>query len=95
MPGISSRSSTRCETRRGMPGAASSSRAPRQISLHKLMAYKDEYEVARLYTDDSFARQLAEQFDGKPGLVFHLASPAMGSRKRAFGPCRWTRLAAG
>ena len=65
------------------------------ISLHKLMAYKDEYEVARLYTDDSFARQLAEQFDGKPGLVFHLASPAMGSRKRAFGPCRWTRLAAG
>ena len=28
------------------------------------MAYKDEYEVARLYTDGVFAKELAEQFEG-------------------------------
>ena len=35
--------------------------------LFKLMAYKDEYEVARLYTDGEFAKALKEQFDGDPG----------------------------
>jgi indolepyruvate ferredoxin oxidoreductase len=33
--------------------------------LFKLMAYKDEYEVARLYTDGAFRKQLEETFDGK------------------------------
>ena len=32
--------------------------------LFKLMAYKDEYEVARLYTDGAFAKQVETQFDG-------------------------------
>ena len=32
--------------------------------MRKLMAYKDEYEVARLYTDGEFAKRLAEQFEG-------------------------------
>ena len=32
--------------------------------LFKLMAYKDEYEVARLYSDGEFAKALQEQFDG-------------------------------
>jgi indolepyruvate ferredoxin oxidoreductase len=43
--------------------------------LFKLMAYKDEYEVARLYTDGSFAKQIAASFDGDMRLEFHLAPP--------------------
>ncbi|MGL5362100.1 MAG: indolepyruvate ferredoxin oxidoreductase family protein [Bosea sp. (in: a-proteobacteria)] len=71
--------------------------------LFKLMAYKDEYEVARLYTDGSFAKQLASTFeptgaDGAPiRLEFNLAPPLMGRknadgtpRKTAFGPWMMT-----
>jgi indolepyruvate ferredoxin oxidoreductase len=43
--------------------------------LFKLMAYKDEYEVARLFTDGSFARQIAAAFDGDLKFEFHLAPP--------------------
>ncbi len=52
--------------------------------LFKLMAIKDEYEVARLYTDGSFARQLAATFDGDLKLTYHLAPPILG-RKNASG----------
>ncbi|WP_423457855.1 indolepyruvate ferredoxin oxidoreductase family protein [Ottowia sp. VDI28] len=62
-------------------------------NLFKLMAYKDEYEVARLFTDGRFEAQLAEQFEGTPRLRFHLAPPILGQRdasgvpvKRTFGP---------
>ncbi|MBS3647851.1 indolepyruvate ferredoxin oxidoreductase family protein [Pseudaminobacter sp. 19-2017] len=48
--------------------------------LFKLMAVKDEYEVARLYTDGSFKRQLAKEFDGYDRLEFHLAPPILGQR---------------
>ncbi|NGN42641.1 indolepyruvate ferredoxin oxidoreductase family protein [Mesorhizobium sp. CGMCC 1.15528] len=41
----------------------------------KLMAYKDEYEVARLHRDHSFAQKLAEQFEGDFTLKYHLAPP--------------------
>jgi indolepyruvate ferredoxin oxidoreductase len=54
-------------------------------NLAKLMAYKDEYEVARLYTDGHFERAIAEQFDGWKGLRFHMAPPllsALGARFR-------------
>src|SRR5262249_26569587 len=44
-------------------------------SLFKLMAYKDEYEVARLYTDGSFWQRLNAQFEGDFTLNFHLAPP--------------------
>jgi len=61
--------------------------------LFKLMAYKDEYEVARLYTDRGFMEKLGEQFEGKPVLRFHLAPPLLGRRdaegralKTSFGP---------
>jgi len=63
--------------------------------LFKLMAVKDEYEVARLYTDGGFRRQLAETFDGDLRLELHLAPPVPllqrktdfgGSRKITFGP---------
>ncbi len=64
--------------------------------LRKLMAYKDEYEVARLYTDGEFQMRLAEQFEGKPTLEFYMAPPALvkpkgegaaaAPKKRRFGP---------
>ncbi|MEO8079814.1 MAG: DUF6537 domain-containing protein, partial [Caldimonas sp.] len=63
--------------------------------LRKLMAYKDEYEVARLYTDGEFERQLAGRFEGKPVLEFYMAPPvlvkprsgrAAAPRKVRFGP---------
>jgi indolepyruvate ferredoxin oxidoreductase len=63
-------------------------------SLFKLMAYKDEYEVARLYTGDEFKNQLNAQFEGDFHLEFHLAPPLVAERdqrtghlkKRAYGP---------
>ncbi|MGH6933647.1 MAG: DUF6537 domain-containing protein, partial [Dongiaceae bacterium] len=60
----------------------------------KLMAYKDEYEVARLYTDGRFLDQLNAQFEGDFFLEFNLAPPLLAARdpqtghlkKRTFGP---------
>jgi indolepyruvate ferredoxin oxidoreductase len=45
--------------------------------LFKLMAYKDEYEVARLYTDGAFAEQLKTSFDGNLKMKIHLAPPLL------------------
>ena len=53
------------------------SAAPSPNQLRKLMAYKDEYEVARLYTDGVFAKELAEQFEGDLSLEFYMAPPAL------------------
>jgi indolepyruvate ferredoxin oxidoreductase len=44
-------------------------------NLFKVMAYKDEYEVARLYANKDFLLQLAGQFEGDLQLQFHLAPP--------------------
>ena len=59
----------------------------------KLMAYKDEYEVARLYTDGEFLKRVGEQFEGDWKLRFHLAPPLFARRdaaghliKRSYGP---------
>ena len=49
-------------------------------SLYKLMAYKDEYEVARLYTDGEFLKKLGTQFEGDYKLAFHLAPPLFAER---------------
>jgi len=49
-------------------------------SLFKLMAYKDEYEVARLYTDPAFMKGLKQQFDGKLTLSFNLAPPLFAKK---------------
>ena len=62
--------------------------------LFKLMAYKDEYEVARLYTDGAFAKQVKAAFDGDLKFEFHLAPPLLARRdpetghlrKMTFGP---------
>jgi indolepyruvate ferredoxin oxidoreductase len=48
--------------------------------LFKLMAYKDEYEVARLHTDQSFINKIANQFEGDYKLVHHLAPPLLAQR---------------
>ncbi len=67
-------------------------------NLFKLMAYKDEYEVARLHTDAGFAEKIAAQFEGHYTLHHHLAPPLLARRnaqgellKRAYGP--WMRWA--
>ena len=61
--------------------------------LFKLMAYKDEYEVARLHADAAFAAKIGEMFDGEVKLVHHFAPPILGKTdaqgrpvKQAFGP---------
>lgn len=59
-------------------------------ALFKLMAYKDEYEVARLYTDGTFKRELKEAFEGPLHLRFHLAPPLLARRDRATGQLRKT-----
>ena len=54
-------------------------------ALFKVMAYKDEYEVARLYTQSDFLRRVADQFDGPYELRFHLAPPLLAERDPATG----------
>ena len=51
----------------------------------KLLAYKDEYEVARLYTRPEFLSRLREQFDGKIRLGIHLAPPLLSKRNPETG----------
>jgi indolepyruvate ferredoxin oxidoreductase len=66
--------------------------------LFKLMAYKDEYEVARLHTDPGFTAKVEAMFEGEVRLVHHLAPPLLARKtprgelvKRPFGP--WVRKA--
>ena len=68
--------------------------------LFKLMAYKDEYEVARLHTDKAFTDKIAAMFEGDYRIVHHMAPPLMAKRnekgelvKQSFGP--WLRRALG
>ncbi|MFC0250409.1 indolepyruvate ferredoxin oxidoreductase family protein [Massilia consociata] len=68
-------------------------------SLFKVMAYKDEYEVARLHTRTGFLEGLKEQFDGDFRVEYHLAPPLLARKKPGsdipakmrFGP--WMRSA--
>jgi indolepyruvate ferredoxin oxidoreductase len=62
-------------------------------SLLKLMAYKDEYEVARLYTDGDFLRSLRHQFDGDVRLEFYMAPPVLSKSRDGQQP-RKVRLGA-
>jgi indolepyruvate ferredoxin oxidoreductase len=62
----------------------------------KLMAYKDEYEVARLYTDGRFVEKLKEQFEGDFRLKFNLAPPLFSKKdgrghlvKAQYGSWMW------
>ena len=67
------------------------------VQLARLLAYKDEYEVARLHLHPDFTARLRSQFAGEPGkdyqVRYYLAPPVLGlrdaqgrPRKRAFGP---------
>jgi indolepyruvate ferredoxin oxidoreductase len=53
--------------------------------LSKLMAYKDEYEVARLYSQTDFVKRVADQFEGNYKLTFHLAPPLLSRRDPVTG----------
>ena len=61
-------------------GAAGPVSAAAARSLFKLMAIKDEYEVARLYSDGSFKRQLGRQFESYDRLEYHMAPPVLGRK---------------
>jgi indolepyruvate ferredoxin oxidoreductase len=81
------------------PGADAFARAVAR-GLFKLMAYKDEYEVARLYSDGAFAAELKGAFDGDLKLTFYLAPSwlARGDgrggepKKIVYGPWMMTAL---
>ena len=83
----------RCATPR--PSGGYGDALPRAVAINyaKLLAYKDEYEVARLFTDGRFEKQLRDQFEGDFKFNFNLAPPMLGGgidalgrpRKRAFG----------
>jgi indolepyruvate ferredoxin oxidoreductase len=68
----------------------------------KLLAYKDEYEVARLHADPSFQRRIEAMFEGDYKLRFHLAPPLLAKpdpatgqpRKSAYGPWMMTAFRA-
>ena len=72
------------------------------VDLFKLMAVKDEYEVARLFTDGGFERQLRGEFSGWGRLEFHLAPPLFAKRdpttgrlrKQTYGPWMMKAFAA-
>jgi indolepyruvate ferredoxin oxidoreductase len=69
---------------------------PRAVAINyaKLLAYKDEYEVARLFADGTFEKQLHDAFEGDYKISFSLAPPILSSgvdaqgrpNKKVFGP---------
>ena len=76
-----------------VPGSDALARAVAR-NLHKLMAYKDEYEVARLYSDTDFLARVGAMFEGGWKLKFHLAPPLLAGpdpvtgepEKQTYGP---------
>jgi indolepyruvate ferredoxin oxidoreductase len=83
-----------------VPGQAALAEAVARY-LHKLMAYKDEYEVARLHTDPAFLAQLDAMFPNGYSVKYNLAPPSIAKKdpatghlvKQQFGP--WMRSAFG
>jgi indolepyruvate ferredoxin oxidoreductase len=66
------------------PGSLALTRAVAQ-NFYKLMAYKDEYEVARLFVSGPFMASLKAQFTGNYRVRFHLAPPLLSRRDRTTG----------
>jgi indolepyruvate ferredoxin oxidoreductase len=87
------------QLRKDLPGAGDEVILAAAKSLFRLMAYKDEYEVARLHTESSFEAELAATFEGDYTVNYHLAPPLLPlgrdargrPNKRSFGP--WIRPA--
>ena len=87
---------TKVEKVRVAEAAINSSQLTEAVAhnLFKLMAIKDEYEVARLYAETDFMQRISERFEGDYTLSFHLAPPLLARpdpktgkvRKMAFGP---------
>jgi indolepyruvate ferredoxin oxidoreductase len=83
---------------RAVPGKTSLGEAAARY-LYKLMAYKDEYEVARLHSDPAFLAQLDAAFPHGYSVKYNLAPPAISKKdpvtghliKRQFGP--WMKTA--
>jgi indolepyruvate ferredoxin oxidoreductase len=83
-----------CETEGRMFSGATALTEAVARNYAKLIAYKDEYEVARLYSSRQFREALAAQFDAPERLEFHMAPPLLAKRdprtgqlqKRAYGP---------
>jgi len=75
------------------PGSTALSEAVAR-SAFKLMAYKDEYEVARLHSDPSFRKSLEDRFDGDWKPVFHLAPPLLSRDTNGYGEPRKMALGA-
>jgi indolepyruvate ferredoxin oxidoreductase len=82
-----------------LPGRAGLTEAVARYYF-KLLAIKDEYEVARLYTDGEFAKRVAAQFEGAYKLNFHLAPPLTNKadpdtgepKKSSYGPWMMSAL---
>jgi indolepyruvate ferredoxin oxidoreductase len=84
--------SVRAEEAKRAPGSTKLTEAVARYYF-KLMAYKDEYEVARLYTSGDFLKRVASQFEGDYRLHFNLAPPLFAKRdengklmKAEYGP---------
>lgn len=67
--------------------APGSQRLTMAVARHyfQLLAYKDEYEVARLYSDGRFRSQLLQEFEGNWKLKFHLAPPLLSRKDKLSG----------
>jgi indolepyruvate ferredoxin oxidoreductase len=86
----------RAAEQQAAPGSTDFSEAVARYAF-KLMAYKDEYEVARLYTSGDFEKRVKQQFKGDYKLHFHLAPPLLAKKdaqgrlmKKEFGPWVFT-----
>lgn len=83
--------------RAALPSGSENLMRAAATQLYRLMAWKDEYEVARLHSDPAFAARIAAEFEGDYTIRHHLAPPLLPSgrdgrgrkRKTAFGP--WLR----
>jgi len=64
------------------------------VNIFKLMAYKDEYEVARLYSNGDFLKQVASTFQGQYKLSFHMAPPIFNRGLDELGRPKKTRFGA-
>ncbi|TDB26275.1 indolepyruvate ferredoxin oxidoreductase family protein [Stenotrophomonas sp. ATCM1_4] len=82
----------RSAEQQAVPGSTALTEAVSRY-FFKLMAYKDEYEVARLYTSGDFIKRVQQQFEGDYQVRFHLAPPLFAKRdeqgqllKKEYGP---------